>query len=605
LGTTGFGPAIGARASIQIINETKYGRLRTGVAYNAILADSEIAIPFLNESIGRTINELVSGTLNPARGIVDTIRGTSDVAGDINFELRPQGYGQLIKAAMCDGGNGGTNYVKVQHARGDVGVQVLDYKAAVAAPWSVKVKCTRTLIEEWAALWTIAPLVEVDFVHVRRNPTTGLMVANAEKFKTIDGGVALLGTAGDPHQWHTLDQPALGSALAADVWENSWIFPIDGSKFANAYLHYLELGAEIPMGLNVDIMRDIALFVYTGMRPNTWTMNFNAGEIVNGTLGFVGKEEFIGGELTTAVTNAAGGGTTLAVDDLRIFNNWPGIITAGQGEVMVGGETDIKYHGNGGLGTLYVALDTDVAMETPYAGSMVTELVAFGGVVNAGTDMVGAGPWPGPWPAGYGYFVGQPVCPTIHRSNTGVIPLDIQATMLDLTSYTYFEAHAEFSSGLVNTISSDPLGLEIAEILSANFTVDNGIYTDKYVLGKKYREKAPVQQRNVTGTITIEFDDMRQYRKFVDGRAFSFMVRCISEDADNGFITVDCPYSTCFYFHKVKYTGDTPKVNDSGIITVDMPFRSLVDNGDMTNHLKAFSELAVWMTNKRSVDLWS
>lgn len=72
-------------------------------------------------------------------------------------------------------------------------------------------------------------------------------------------------------------------------------------------------------------MRDIALFVYTGIKVGTWTMNFNAGEIVNGTFTLVGKEEFCGGLLTTAVANnvvtppVVAAARTLVINDGRIF----------------------------------------------------------------------------------------------------------------------------------------------------------------------------------------------------------------------------------------------------------------------------------------------
>ena len=744
MGSTDFGPAIGARATIEIINETKYGQLRPGSAFGTLLGgnETEMAIPFTSESIAHTKNELVSATLNRERGIKRSVSGSSDVAGDINFELRAEGHSLLIKNAMTDGGDGSANYVKVASARGDIAVQADGYAAALVGV--LPIKCEREIMVEWADVWGATPVGPVNFVHIRRDATTGNMTAYPETFDDIDAGT-LLGALGDPKYRHSLTVSAPG--LTAAVYDNSWIFPVDGALFPDAYLHYLELGADLPIGLNTDILRDIALFVYTGMKINTWTMNFNAGEIVNGTMGFVGKAEHIGAELVTEFDNdGVGGGVTISVSDGRIFNNWPSG-TKSSAMLMIGGEGEIYYTGNEGsvqtldtvfpappwvftslatppdnfslgvaaadlityawadndtdtatqafgsmltpmipghryhftytiaialatdgvvtgtleIGALSVALDltagthevnfiapgtaatddfvvqwitaaaswgnytmgdmllsealsldatldTAAGLDNPFPVS-ITTVNGVDGAINAGTDETAIGGACAAWPVNWGYYVGNPINPMSTRANDGASgPVDIQAAMRDLEPFTFFEAHIQMTTGLEKAAGREQ-GLQNIEVMSGNFTLDNGIYTDKYALGDKFRKKAPEQQRNLTGTLNFEFDDMQQYNKFYRDRHFGFVVRCISESVDTGLVNDDCPYSMCFYFRRCKYTGNTPNIGDAGLVMTDMPFRAMRYDGVSAvatpYYDKKFSEMAVWITSSRSLDLWS
>ena len=734
MGSTDFGPAIGARATIEIINETKYGQLRPGSAFGTLLGggETEMAVPFTSEAIAHTKNELVSATLNRERGIKRSVSGSSDVAGDINFELRAEGHSLLIKNAMTDGGDGSANYVKVVSARGDIAVQADGYAAALVGV--LPIKCEREIMVEWADIWGATPVGPVNFVHIRRDAATGNMTAYPETFSAIDGGT-LLGNLGDPKYRHSLTT----AALVEDVYDNSWIFPVDGALFPDAYLHYFELGANLPIGLNVDILRDIALFVYTGMKINTWTMNFNAGEIVNGTMGFVGKAEHIGAELVTEFDNdGVLGNVTISVSDGRIFNNWPGA-SKSSAMLMIGGEGEIYYRGNistlenlddtpatppwtvvgditlgaaaadlfhylgtilssgsatqapagellidlipgerykftytvtvtiphvgvftldvGAVSTvldvtdgthevwftapltaagdsviineaggavanqliignismvqalsLDATLDTAAGLDNSFPVSINT-IVGLDGAINAGTDETAIGGACAAWPVNWGYYAGNPINPMSTRANDGASgPVDIQAAMRDLEPFTFFEAHIQMTTGLEKAAGREQ-GLQNIEVMSGNFTLDNGIYTDKYALGDKFRKKAPEQQRNLTGTLNFEFDDMQQYNKFYRDRHFGFVVRCISESVDTGLVNDDCPYSMCFYFRRCKYTGNTPNIGDAGLVMTDMPFRAMRYDGVSAvatpYYDKKFSEMAVWITSSRSLDLWS
>ena len=610
MGTRNFGPAVGSKARISIINETTYGRLRIGTDIGALVAagESECFIPFTTESIAHTINMLESATLDPTRGALTSIRGTSDIGGDIAFELRGQGYGQLIKMAMGDGTTAGANYVKVDFCRGDIPIQVDGYHAAGVGTTLLNVKCPREVIEDWDAMFTGVG----SLVHIERDATTGLLVANNQPF--IGGAINPKGNVGDPTFWHDITMPA-ATGLVVAALDGAWCFPQNAALCAGAYLHYLELGVDLPVGLNVDILRDIALFVYTGMKIGSWTMTFNANEIVNGTFTFVGKEEFIGGVTTSEINNtvaAPGVATNIAIDDARIFCNYPGTIS----QLMLGHESEIPY--DVFVPPISTILNTDVGMDNAVPVTLTTPVVT--GAIREGTDQVGVvawADWAGVGRILWGYFKGTPVVPITGRACTVGGPVDLRSTVVNLPPYSFFEATILMDSGLANVAPAPPpvgyntngrMGLEEIEVMNATFTVEQNLYTDKYALGSRYRVKVIEQKRTVTGTLSFEFDNLNQYRKFFDGRNFQFIIKCISVDPDSGncggSAAFPVPYSACFYFNKCKYTGATPTAGGPDMIMTDMPFTAYVDPGVALDR-KAFTELAVWMTNKRSIVLWA
>jgi hypothetical protein len=613
VGTRNFGPAVGSKSSISIIDELTYGRLRIGTALGAMIAgsESECYIPFTTESIAQTINMLESATLDPSRGSLPSIRGTSDIGGDIAFELRGQGYGQLIKQAMGDGATGSANYLTVAACRGDLPIQVDGYHAAGAL--LLNVKASFEVITDWDTLCT-AGAGALNLIHVERNITTGLL--EARSITLVAAAVNPKGVAGDPSYWHDITTPAI--ALGQEAFDGAWCFPQHAAMFSGCYLHYLELGVNLPIGLNVDIMRDIALFVYSGMKIGTWTMNFNANEIVNGTFTFVGREEFCGGVSTSEIANNAmllgvpvNAARNIAVDDARIFCNYPGTTS----KLMLGHEGNVYYAV--AVPPLSATLNTDAGMDNPVPVTLTTPASLIGSITE-GTDQIGTVAW-SDWVATgrqlWGYFKGTPVVPMTGRACTALGPVDLRSTMVDLPPYSFFEATVLMSSGLANVAPAPPpvgynsegrMGVEEIEVMNATFTVEQNLYTDKYALGSRFRVKTIEQKRTVTGTLSFEFDNLNQYRKFFDGRSFAFLIKCISVDPDKGFIpgtsTSDVPYSTCFYFDNCKYTGVTPNANGPDMIMTDMPFSAAVKPGNATT--KAFTELAVWMTNGRSISLW-
>lgn len=568
------GPAVGARTQVEVMAEVAWGVLQTGL----LLGTNGHGVTLTSESIKNNIGELISATLSPSRGVVDTIRGQADVSGDLNFEYKPDAgeYSNLIKHAMCTGASPSANYFKVRGAAGHLGLQVKGTQLAATPNRLLKGPAAI------ANLWP-APGAQSRVIFIQRT-AAGILTSQLEVYTLVTTvGQATLLTIAAP---------------AGDAINDAWAFPIDTSYalWGATWLHYLEVGAHIGIGMEMDILRDISLFVYTGLKPNTWTMNFNAGEIVTGVFSYIGKEELCGGRLVAESINAAGP-VVLNVDDVRIFNDGMAMPSALGGTLMIGGES-----------VAYASLA--VAGGLVFPAGQITTGAAPGGSLTLGTD---------PCVAGAGYFIGTPVSPQDSRANFGGARKYLyDDTVLELTPYTSFEATIRQEGGLIGgpvapTLVADDVGVAEIEVINCTFTLDNGLYTDKYALGSRARVMMPEQKRNVTGTLTMEFDNLYQYRKFVDGTEFGFLIRLVSEGEfiDNtGVGSQDIPYCTCFYFHRCKYTGETPVVGGPDIIMSDMPFRALYHDGDITNPVAAtdhmgFPELVVWFSTTRSADLWT
>jgi len=132
-------------------------------------------------------------------------------------------------------------------------------------------------------------------------------------------------------------------------------------------------------------------------------------------------------------------------------------------------------------------------------------------------------------------------------------------------------------------------------VMGLSFTINNNLFGDKYELGDKQRKALKEQQMAVEGSITVEFDDLDLYRRFVNGVAAE-MEFCFTSDeyitSDDG-VASDQKYCLELYFPNLKYSGTTPVAGGPEIITTDFPFIALYDDEDgvpncritLTNHV--------------------
>lgn len=109
-------------------------------------------------------------------------------------------------------------------------------------------------------------------------------------------------------------------------------------------------------------------------------------------------------------------------------------------------------------------------------------------------------------------------------------------------------------------------GTEIGIVTSIDMTLANGIEA-LFAVGSSSAVDKSIARTNVTGTITVYFEDMVMLNKFVNETASSLEFTLVAEDTSE----------LRFYMPNIKYTGGQPDVSGDGAITLSMPFQSLYD----------------------------
>lgn len=102
-------------------------------------------------------------------------------------------------------------------------------------------------------------------------------------------------------------------------------------------------------------------------------------------------------------------------------------------------------------------------------------------------------------------------------------------------------------------------------VTELSFTLENGLRDDQYVLGSRTRYNIPEGRRVVTGTMTLFFEDVTYYNKFINNTQAA--IRIV---VTNGTDTVT------IWFPQIQYKGGspTPQVGDDGPLVVTMPFQT-------------------------------
>ena len=140
------------------------------------------------------------------------------------------------------------------------------------------------------------------------------------------------------------------------------------------------------------------------------------------------------------------------------------------------------------------------------------------------------------------------------------------------TTYTYSDTDP-FSSFEANLYMDNVA----SEVLSANYTLTNNLYADKFQIGSKYRVRAPEQGRTVEGSLNVEFDDMTLYSKFVRGTSARLEIRCI-KDVEEIVADKDVYYQKHMIFSNIEFNGTTPTTGGPELMTHDIPFTALFDD---------------------------
>ena len=134
-------------------------------------------------------------------------------------------------------------------------------------------------------------------------------------------------------------------------------------------------------------------------------------------------------------------------------------------------------------------------------------------------------------------------------------------TTLDATpTLVTHKAFMNFEGGLLEGGAS-------AKLLDLSFKITNGLY-DARVVGSRESANIGAGKSEVTGSITVMFEDLTYFTKWLNETETSLQLTY-----QNG------NYSTQFYFPRVKYNGQgSPAIQSQEGIVLTLNFRALIDN---------------------------
>jgi hypothetical protein len=500
--------AIGARGQLAYKEEAVWG---TPLAPDKLVS-------FKTESLANEIGNLSTESIDPSRGLSKQVRGTSNVGGDVAFEQNTEGYevwykhafGDAISINACDGGIRGRTSAACLVA--DTELLVYENLGGTAA-FNDTPGTPGGATEKW------------DLVAVYKG-SDGLLKSAIFTYNGIT----------DATTFDVTDSATGGggaSIRTETIPKGAWIFQHEAQGAGGdgywdpVYTHYIEAARDLPAGMTLEVGRDVAFFTYTGCRVNTIENTYSAQEILQGTVNFIGKGEYSGGDLNANITV---GSTSIVVKNTFGLSGSDvvGFKNSG-GTIQIGDENDITYTG--------------------YSYSTTTGLMTITGIPGAGAHSVQ-----------YAHVAGEPVGP----QSTYDTPVAAPATDM-LTS---------FQAGIY-------LDGAWEEVLSGNWTLNNNLYTDKYQMGERFRAGLPEQQRTVEGLIHVEFDNLILYHKFINGTPAFLEIRAVDETAAiSGALTPD---ESLVYrqqhtiFPLVKFTGTTPNIGGPEMIEHDMNYTALRD----------------------------
>lgn len=574
-------PSTGARASVSLGEETIYG----------IPVQPTHRIDFTSESISATENQLISATLRPDRGRGQVSRGSLDIGGDLSYEMTTSGLGVLLKQALgdyitfenCDGGiharqayaagvplaaigagefaasnsivladdtiasfTSGKLAAVYKDADFNLNIdnntgagydfdgfnnRVVSYITAVTDP-----DTTHSGGVTGAVAITLAPVMGPDGVMINPvlNPNGGVLQYGPDRtettyFESLDlGGV--LGTRVwlNPADTPSLDPaaPVVGQAVIVrpcftfvgaipaglDLGIGYWLYEFEAvaTDYDGVWTHHIERGRALPIGMTVEVDRDAAVFVYSGMKVNTLTVNFEQNAIVTGSAALLGRNEY---SITTLMADVVPGAASIIIED--------GTGLAAAGTITIGEETGMPYSGK--------VLNPDGTTTLTMTDVNTANITAIQRQ----------------------HLKGENVDP---RTSTRVAsPVEgINSPLTVFESVAYIDGYYE-------------------EVLSGSITLNNNLNPDKMMMGDRGRAQLVEQRAEVEANLSLEFDDGKNYIKFIKGTRFALEVRCVSEEEDSEIGTTGVLSQAYFFLPQCRYTGTTPNAADDSYIVHDMP----------------------------------
>lgn len=140
------------------------------------------------------------------------------------------------------------------------------------------------------------------------------------------------------------------------------------------------------------------------------------------------------------------------------------------------------------------------------------------------------------------------------------------ATALASASYTAEQAKPfKFNHGAVT------IGGSSANVRSLTLSGDNGLADDRRFIGSQtISEPLEAGLRTVDGSMEVEFTDLTQYDRYVNGDEFA-IVLAFTSGTNELTVTLNA-----------RYDGETPQVGGAELLTENLPFKAVASGADTT-----------------------
>jgi hypothetical protein len=117
-------------------------------------------------------------------------------------------------------------------------------------------------------------------------------------------------------------------------------------------------------------------------------------------------------------------------------------------------------------------------------------------------------------------------------------------------------------------------GSAVGVVTDFEVTINNGLKDDRYFLGAATMSQPIIaDMTEITGSMTVEFDGLTNYNRFVNGTLASVSAKWTAATAIEGstFPYVEVTLANC------RFEGDTPAVGGPDVVTHDLTFKALYD----------------------------
>ena len=284
------GPAVGSKGQIGLAEEGAWG------CHSQNMTNF---IEMTSEGIVSEIGSLISGALQPDRAVHKRVGGVEACGGDVNCEVGPSGLETWLK-----------------HALGEVTTSRLDKAFIIESTNNNETSAVLTITHTAGVATGLAIVMDVganidfDLTH-NDYDTIGEVMAAINAHANLAAWSPYQATQG---VWQTTihasdylaasdDSNCLEELANIELLkspDDRWTLGTEWGCFS----HQIQCGTDLPPGMSIEVGRDVAAFLYAGMKVNTLELNATPGEFFTGTFGLMGK----GG--TTADTPAAASANT-------------------------------------------------------------------------------------------------------------------------------------------------------------------------------------------------------------------------------------------------------------------------------------------------------